>query len=202
MRTGILGGTFDPIHVAHLHTAECALHQLELDRVLVIPAGDPWQKSGRWVSPGAHRLEMSRLALAGVDRAVVDSRELERDGPTFTVDTLATFPEDEELFVVLGADSAAGFESWHRWREILNRATIAVAPRPGAPSPEIEGAVNIEMGLLEISGTEIRERVREGRPFRYLVTRPVYEYIRSHGLYANATDDDMVMGISELEDSS
>jgi nicotinate-nucleotide adenylyltransferase len=202
VRTGILGGTFDPIHVAHLHSAECALHQLELDRVLVIPAGDPWQKSGRWVSKGVHRLEMCRRAVAGVDRIFVDSREVERDGPTFTIDTLATFPDDEELFVVLGADSAAGFESWHRWEEVLSRATIAIAPRPGIPRPEIEGAVDLEMGMLEISGTEIRERIRDGRPYRYLVTEPVYDYIGSHDLYANGVDDDMVVGLSELEDSS
>jgi nicotinate-nucleotide adenylyltransferase len=202
VRTGILGGTFDPIHVAHLHAAECALHQLELDRVLVIPAGDPWQKSGRWVSEGMHRLEMCRLALAGVDDIVVDSREVERDGPTFTIDTLAGFPDDEELFFVLGADSAAGFKSWHRWPEILGRATIAIAPRPGVPWPDIEGAIHLDMGMLEVSGTEIRERIRDGRPYRFLVTEPVYDYIRSHGLYANTPDDDMVVGLSELEDSS
>lgn len=201
MRTGILGGTFDPIHVAHLHTAECALHQLDLDRVLVIPAGDPWQKSGRWVTQGPHRLEMCRLAVAGVEGIEVDSREVERDGPTYTVDTLKTFPADEELFVVLGADSAAGFGSWQQWEDILERATIAIAPRPGSPRPEIEGAVDIEMGMLEISGTEIRERIRLGKPYRYLVTQPVYEYVRSRGLYAETQEDDMVVGLNELEDS-
>lgn len=201
VRTGILGGTFDPIHIAHLHTAECALHQLGLDRVLVIPAGDPWQKSGRWISAGSHRLEMCRLAVAGVDGIEVDTREVERDGPTFTVDTLATFPDDEEIFVVLGADSAAGFESWHRWRDVLDRATIAVAPRPGSPRPDIQGAVDVDMGMLEISGTGIRDRARNGLPYRYLVTAPVYEYIRSHGLYTDAPDGDMVGDLNELEDS-
>ncbi|MFP4074573.1 MAG: nicotinate-nicotinamide nucleotide adenylyltransferase, partial [Actinomycetota bacterium] len=104
MRTGILGGTFDPIHVAHLHTAEVAHHQLELDRVLILPAGDPWQKSGRDVTPGKHRLEMCRLAVEGAEGLEVDLRELDRDGPTYTADTLGTFPRDEELFLILGSD--------------------------------------------------------------------------------------------------
>ncbi|HWB90166.1 MAG TPA: nicotinate-nucleotide adenylyltransferase [Acidimicrobiia bacterium] len=202
MRTGILGGTFDPIHIAHLHTAECALHQLDLDRVLVVPAGDPWQKSGRFISPAADRVEMCRLAVADVDEITVDTREAVREGPTFTVDTLATFPADEELFLILGADAAAGLATWHRWREVVERVTVAVAPRPGAAAlpaglPSVE---QVEMGLLEVSGTEIRERVRTGRPYRYLVTEPVHEYIESHGLYAEPAEEDMVMRLRGLED--
>jgi nicotinate-nucleotide adenylyltransferase len=202
VRTGILGGTFDPIHIAHLHTAECALHQLDLDRVLVIPAGDPWQKSGRWVTPGRHRLEMCRSAVTGVEEIQVDEREVERDGPTYTADTLGTFPNDEELFLILGADSASGLRTWHRWETVVERATIALAPRPGTPMPDIEGSIAIEMGLLEVSGTEIRERIRTGRPYRYLVTEPVRAYIASHGLYTESFETDNVGGVIELEDQS
>ena len=202
MRTGILGGTFDPIHIAHLHTAECALHQLGLDRVLVIPAGDPWQKAGRWVTPGHHRLEMCRRAVAGVDGIFVDEREVSREGPTYTADTLATFPDDEELFLILGADSASGLRTWNRWEEVVERATIVVAPRPGVPMPEIEDAAYVEMGLLEVSGTDIRDRIRTGRPYRFLVTEPVYEHIAAEGLYTEAWEGDMVEGLTELEDQS
>jgi nicotinate-nucleotide adenylyltransferase len=194
VRTGILGGTFDPIHVAHLHTAECALHQLALDRVLIIPAGDPWQKSGREVTLGKHRLEMCRVAVDGVDGVEVDLRELERDGPTFTIETLHTFPDDEELFLILGSDSLAGIETWYRWEEVLDRVTLVEAPRPGVPRGmgESHGAVQLDMGLLEVSSTDIRRRIAEGRPYRFLVTTPVYEYIEATNLYADLSEGDMV----------
>ena len=202
MRTGILGGTFDPIHVAHLHAAECALHQLGLDRVLVIPAGDPWQKTEQVVSEARHRLEMCRLAVNGVQGLEVDDREVMRDGPTFTIDTLDSFPSDEELHLIVGADAAAGLDSWHRWNAIADRATIAIAPRPGIHSPEFPEAVHIEMGMLEISGTDIRARVRGGRPFRYLVTGEVHAYIVDNDLYANEPEDDMVGQRMDMETTS
>jgi nicotinate-nucleotide adenylyltransferase len=188
VRTGILGGTFDPIHIAHLHTAESALHQLRLDRLLIVPAGDPWQKSGREVTPGKHRLEMCRLATAHADRIEVDTRELERDGPTYTVETLATFPDDEELFFILGSDSLARIETWNSWQEVLERVTLVEAPRPGTPrgAGAAHGAVQLEMAHLEVSSTDIRTRAPAGRPYRYLVTEPVYEYIESTNLYAES----------------
>lgn len=192
MRTGILGGTFDPIHIAHLHTAQCARHQLALDRVLIIPAGEPWQKAERPMTPAHQRLEMCRLALEGVEGVEVDDREITRDGPTYTIDTLDSFPGEDELFLIVGADAAAGLDSWHRWKEIADRSTIAIAPRPGARVPEFPDAIAIEIGLLEISGTDIRRRVNEGRPYRYLVTRSVHDYIEAHNLYAQADQDDMV----------
>lgn len=187
VRTGILGGTFDPIHVAHLHSAECALHQAQLDRVLIMPAGDPWQKSGRDVTPGEHRLQMCRLAVEGVEGIEVDLRELERDGPTYTVETLATFPADEELFLILGSDSLAGIRSWERWEEVVERVTVIEAPRSGVErgvGADL-GAVQLEMGLLEISSTDVRRRIAAGEPYRYLVTGPVHGYIEVTSLYAN-----------------
>lgn len=202
VRTGILGGTFDPIHVAHLHTAECALHQLDLDRVLLMPAGSPWQKAGREISPVADRLAMCRLAIEGVKGIEVDEREATRIGPTFTIDTLETFPPDEELFLILGADAVAGLPTWHRWEDVVSRVTVAVAPRPGAVArvDSLPRAVHIEMGLLEVSGTEIRERAASGRPYRFLVTAPVYEYAEAHALYAEAAEGDMVTGGTDLEE--
>lgn len=192
VRIGILGGTFDPIHIAHLHAAECARHQLDLDRVLVMPAGDPWQKAERRVTADEHRVAMCRLAVEGAEGIEVDEREIQRVGPTYTVDTLATFSDEDELFLILGGDAASRLHTWHRWKEVVNRATIVVVPRPGAPVSELSGWVQIEMGALEVSGTEIRQRAVEGRPFRYLVTRQVYDYIASHGLYAKDHRDDMV----------
>ena len=192
VRIGILGGTFDPIHIAHLHAAECARHQLDLDRVLVMPAGDPWQKAERRVTADEHRVAMCQLAVERAEGIEVDDREIRRDGPTYTVDTLATFSEEDELFLILGGDAASRLHTWHRWEEVVSRATIVIAPRPGSPIIDVAGSVEIEMGTLEVSGTEIRRRAGEGRPFRYLVTREVYDYIASHGLYAKDNRDDMV----------
>jgi len=127
-----------------------------------------------------------------VDGLEVDEREIWRAGPTYTIDTLATFPEDEELFLIVGGDAAAGLRTWKRWEEILDRATLVVIPRPGSPKSNIPGLVMVDMGTLEVSGTEIRSRVSEARPFRYLVTPRVYEYVLSHNLYAKDHRDDMV----------
>lgn len=185
MRTGILGGTFDPIHIAHLHAAECALDQLGLDRVLIMPAGDPWQKATSPITPAHHRLEMCRLATEGVDGLHVDDRELRREGATYTVDTLATFPDDEELYLVMGSDAAAGIRSWHRWEDVVGRAALVVAPRSGVPDadPQIAGTRHLDMGVLEVSATGVRALARGGHPFRYLVTRSVHDYIVSNHLY-------------------
>jgi nicotinate-nucleotide adenylyltransferase len=192
VRTGILGGTFDPIHIAHLHAAECAKHQLSLDRVLVVPAGDPWQKADRRVSSDEDRVAMCRLAVKGSDGLEVDEREVRRGGPTYTIDTLASFPEDEELFLIVGGDAAAGLHTWRRWEEVLTRAKIVIIPRPGHAAGALPGSIVVDMGALEVSGTEIRRRVAGRRPFRYLVTQSVYEYIISHNLYEKDSQDDMV----------
>jgi nicotinate-nucleotide adenylyltransferase len=124
----------------------------------------------------------------------VDLRELERDGPTFTIETLNTFPADEELCLILGSDSLAGIETWHRWQEVLDRVTLVEAPRAGVPRMmgESHGAVQLDMGLLEVSSTDIRRRVAEGRPYRYLVTSPVHGYIEVTNLYAELSEGDMV----------
>lgn len=202
VRTGILGGTFDPIHVAHLHAADCARHALRLDRVLIMPAGDPWQKSGRVVSPASDRLAMCRLAVADAEGIRVDEREVGRDGPTYTVDTLASFPEDEELFLILGADAASGLASWHRWESVVGRASIVIAPRPGVEIPDVEGGIVLDTGLLEVSGTAIRKAVSEGGAWRFLVPPSVRDYISTHDLYTKSTGRDRVVESESMESSS
>ncbi len=187
VRTGILGGTFDPIHIAHLHAGETALFAADLDRVLFMPAGDPWQKGARELTLAAQRLEMTRLAVEGTDRFEIDAREINRDGPTYTIDTLLTFPADEELFLILGADAALGLPTWHRWEEIVERAGILVVPRPGndlaAVAATVPEADILDMSALDISSTSIRDLAVSGRPYRFLVPSEVHRFIESIGLY-------------------
>ena len=206
VRTGILGGTFDPIHIAHLHAGETALHEAGLDRVLFIPAGDPWQKSDdRRITPAATRVEMTRLAIAGMDGFDLDLREVERAGPSYTIDTLLSFPDDELLYLILGSDTAAGLPTWHRWEEILERATILVVPRPGHDMAEVTGvipsAVRLDMAALDISSTAIREMASEGRPYRFLVPAGVHRLIEKQGLYTQSPSDDRVMSAKHQEEA-
>lgn len=206
MRTGILGGTFDPIHIAHLHAGETALYQANLDRVLFVPAGDPWQKSDRLLTGAAHRLEMIRLAIGDTEGFEIDDQEIGRGGPTYTIDTLLSFPESEDLSLILGADAALGLPTWHRWEEVVDRVSLLVVPRPGTDAREVQSmlpdAVFLDMAVLEISGTEIREMAQLGEPFRFLVPLVVHDYIEALGLYAEARGDDMVGDSSDQEEGS
>ncbi len=194
MRVGILGGTFDPPHLAHLHTGEVAYRQLGLDAVLFMPAGAPWQKAGRRVSAPVHRWEMTRRAVAGVDYFVADDREVHRDGWTYTADTLSTFSPDDEVTLILGADAAAKLPTWERAGEVLERVRLAVAPRPGIPAEDVgvtleDGASRpvtwLDMAPLDISGTLIRRRVAAGHSVRFLVRDSVWRYLMDQGLYAD-----------------
>lgn len=148
---------------------------------------------------------MTQIAVSGVPEFEADDREVRRNGLTFTADTLATFPEYEELFLILGADAAVGLPTWHRFEEVVSRATIVVAPRPGTDSREVgavvPGAVFLDMAVLEVSGTAIRHLASHGHPFRFLVTAPVHGYITEHRLYAHLQEDDMVGDSSEMEAS-
>ena len=187
VRTGLLGGTFDPPHIAHLLAGEVAYRQLGLDRVVFIPAGSPWQKAGRQVSSAHHRWEMSHLAVDGVDYFEADDREVHRDGWTYTADTLDTFDPAEELVLILGADAARGVPTWERSAEVLARARVAVVPRPGVEKSEVDSLVKVErwldMPALPISGTLIRERAASGLGIRFLVTERVYQYLDEQNLY-------------------
>jgi nicotinate-nucleotide adenylyltransferase len=205
VRTGILGGTFDPIHIAHLHAGETALHGAALDRVLFMPAGDPWQKEGRALTPAGQRLEMTRLAIAGVDGFEVDERETRRDGPTYTIDTLNSFPSEEELFLILGADAAVGLPTWHEWEAVAERAGILVVPRPGFdPTRVSESAPTakiLDMAALDVSSTMIRAMAAEGRPYRFLVPARVHDYIETNDLYTQRGSGDRVVTANEQEES-
>ena len=189
MRRGILGGTFDPPHVAHLVAAEAAYRQLGLDVVTFIPAGAPWQKADRVVSEARHRWAMTQRAVAGVSYFEADDREVNRRGWTYTIDTLASYPGDEELVLILGADAAHGFGTWHRAAGIVQRAEIGVAPRPGIDRDQVNEALEgarlswLEGPELAISGTELRDMVRRGLSVRFLVPDLVWSYIEDNGLY-------------------
>ncbi len=171
-----------------------------------MPAGNPWQKAGREVSDAAHRLAMARLAVRSVEGFGVDDRELSRDGPTFTIDTLESFPDDEEIFLILGADAASGLSTWHRADDVLARATVLVVPRAGVDSTEVvdvvPGCLFLDMGVLEVSGTEIRARAAAGEPYRYLVLEAVHDYIEANGLYRQGNKADRVGIEPEAEESS
>lgn len=188
VRRGILGGTFDPPHLAHLVAGEAAFRELGLDAVTFIPAGRPWQKVELGVSPAAHRWEMTRRAVAGVVYFEADDREVRRDGWTYTADTLAAFPEDEDLVLILGADAAAGLPTWRSPETVLQRAQVAVMERPGVDRAAVAAAVGrplwLHTPLLGISGTLLRARQRAGLSLRFLVPDAVVDYIESAGLYA------------------
>jgi nicotinate-nucleotide adenylyltransferase len=187
VRSGLLGGTFDPPHIAHLLAGEVAYRQLGLDRVVLIPAGSPWQKAGRQVSYAHHRWEMSRLAVADVAYFESDDREVHRIGWTYTADTLATFDPAEEIVLILGADAARGLPTWQRAGDVLARARVAVVPRPGVARSEVDSLVKVErwldMPALPVSGTMIRKRAAHGSGIRFLVTERVYQYVDEQNLY-------------------
>ena len=189
MRIGILGGTFDPPHIAHMVVAEAAFRQLGLDQVWFVPAGFPWQKSGRRITPARRRWEMTVASTADVPYFEADDREIRRSGPTFTIDTLAGMVADDP-FLILGADTAARLPSWRRAAEVVDRARIVVAPRPGTERASVEQAVGgpiewLDIPRLGLSGTELRRLVGEGHSLRFLVREQVRHYIDLHGLYRN-----------------
>ena len=189
VQRGVLGGTFDPPHLAHLVAAEAAYHQLDLDVVSFVPAGAPWQKAGAGVTAPAHRLAMTALAIAGTEYFVVDDREVQRGGWTYTIDTIETYPADDAVTLIVGADAAAGVPGWHRAAELMECARFAVVPRPGASRRAVEDALAearfewLDMPEMAISSTALRSRTSAGLSLRFLVPRAVEDYIEERGLY-------------------
>jgi nicotinate-nucleotide adenylyltransferase len=194
MNVGILGGTFDPIHIGHLVLAEQAGEQLALDHVLFIPAGDPWRKSHRAITPAEHRLAMLRLAVEGNGAFGISDIELRRDGPTYTADTLEALAGerlDDAFWFILGADALADLPNWRDPERLVRHAMLAVAPREAQAVdvaqlaiPALAGRVTtFDCPRIDISSTEIRARAAAGRSIRYLVADPVYAYIETHSLY-------------------
>jgi len=196
LRVGILGGAFNPPHIGHLVCAQEALVQLELDRVVFVPVGEAPHRELE-DDPGAEaRLEMVELAIDGDERFSTSRIEIEREGPSYTVDTLeqlrAEAPGDE-LFLILGGDQAAALAAWHEPEQVLERATVAVLERLswgrnaiGIKIGRLRGAEAVrylDMPLMQVSSSMVRRRVRKGLPIRYLVPDGVASYIEANDLY-------------------
>jgi nicotinate-nucleotide adenylyltransferase len=195
MKVGLLGGTFDPVHNGHLALASAAYAGLGLDVVLFLPAGQPWRKGDRTITPAAHRLAMLRLAVEGDPRFGVTDVELRRDGPTFTADTIEALAGerlDDELYFILGADALADLPNWHEPERIVRHAVLAVAPRAGEPpDPAVLAAAGIDaarvrtfaMAPVAASSSDVRRRAAAGHPIDALVPPAVAAYIAEHALY-------------------
>jgi nicotinate-nucleotide adenylyltransferase len=197
LRLGILGGSFNPLHLGHLICAQEAHLRLRLDRVILIPAAQSPHKPFDEEDPGAeHRLALCRLAVASDERFEVSSMEVDRPGPSYTVDTLRELHSrepDSELYLIVGGDVAAGLPTWREPEQVLSLAELAVATRRGTPRRSIDGALGglsggeraafFEMPTIEISSTDIRRRVQSREPIRYLVPEAVANYIDEHRLY-------------------
>jgi nicotinate-nucleotide adenylyltransferase len=194
----VLGGTFDPIHVGHLILAEEVKAGLNLAEILFVPAGQPWLKVDSPISPAEHRVEMVRLALAGKPYFKLSTMEIERTGPTYTVDTIvelkAQLRAGDELVFILGWDSLAKLPQWRQLSRLITMCRLVVVPRPGYLLPDLKALEASIPGLsqrvtlldkpeIDISASAIRNRVARGLSIRHLVPEPVDEYIRQHKLY-------------------
>ena len=198
---GVFGGTFDPIHVAHLAVAEAARDALGLERVLFIPNRQPPHKPDQVVTPAAHRLAMVRAAIADNPAFEVSTIEVDREGPSYTVDTLEALRAEQlaaggsgELALILSVEALAGLATWHEPSRVLGLAQLIVAPRDGFPDVGPEAIARLVPGStarvitldgprMRLSASEIRARAKAGRSLRYLVPDAVAAYIGDHGLY-------------------
>jgi nicotinate-nucleotide adenylyltransferase len=198
VKVGVMGGTFDPPHKGHLAVAREARSRLDLSCVIFVPAGQPWLKSEMSVTPAAERFEMVRLAISPYPYFKISSAEVERLGPSYTVDTLAELKADlgsgDELFFLMGWDSLAQLPKWRQAGEIIRLTRLVAVPRPGYSRPDIEAMEREVPGItgrvcfldipqMDVSATEIRQRIARGESIGDLVGGPVAEYIKAHGLY-------------------
>ncbi|MCK5213558.1 MAG: nicotinate-nucleotide adenylyltransferase [Dehalococcoidia bacterium] len=198
MRIGLLGGTFDPVHAGHIFVAEEARIRLSLDRVLFIPAGNPWLKVDHKITCAEHRIEMVRLAIAKHEYFTISNVEVERSGPSYTVETLDELRSTvgaHEYYLILGRDSFTELPLWKEPERIVEMCTLVVVPRIGTNLPELEEVaskihglyrekvVTLDSPMIGISSSGIRERVADGLPIDYLVPGAVEHYIVAHDLY-------------------
>lgn len=197
-RIGVFGGAFDPPHQMHVALVRTALNQLELDVLYVFPTGHAWHKS-RTLSPAADRLAMAQLAFDGIPGVVVDKREIERNGPTYTIDTLHELQTEEpqaQLYLLMGEDQATRLPTWHGWDEIVRAAIICVASRAdesSASRPFVPDFVPeflpsgrfqaLQLPPMELSATDIRHRAATAQGIAHLVPEGVARYIDHHLLY-------------------
>jgi len=198
MKQGILGGTFDPVHKGHLAIAEQAMEQLHLAEVIFLPAGQPWLKKERLISPAEHRLRMLQMAIKGKPHLRISMSELERAGDTYTIDTIAAMQaqlgKGDELFFIIGWDKLPELPRWRDVSRLLRICRLAAVPRPGYSLPDlraleaavpgaIQRVVLLDRPLVDVSASVIRQRVAQGLAIGHLVPEPVERYIRQHGLY-------------------
>ncbi len=210
MNIGVLGGTFDPIHIGHLIVAEEARIKLGLSEVLFVPAGQPWLKLDRDVSLAAHRAEMVRRAIADNPHFKLCTLEVERPGPTYTVDTLTMLRKqagsDAHFFFILGHDALADFPLWKEPKRVVQLCRLVVAPRPvlseveGSGSKDLkhletalpgllEQVIQLDMPVIGISSANMRRRLAQGLSIRYLVPPEVATYITEHKMYMTSVGD-------------
>lgn len=192
-RVGVLGGTFDPIHIGHLAAASEVCAALRLDQVLFVPAHRQPFKEGFDTASPTHRLRMCELAVHGDDRFAVSPVDIERGGITYTVDTLTDLREqmpDASLYFISGADSLARLSEWKDSERLGDLAQFVGVTRAGHSFPQLETThAVVEVPALAVSSTDVRRRVRVGAPIRYLVPHSVADYIAQHDLYAGGLDD-------------
>lgn len=196
-RVGVIGGTFDPIHLGHLVAASEVLHSFELDRVLFMPAGDPWQKSAE--TAAEDRFMMTTLAIASFSSFAASRLELDRKGPTFTADSFETLREfygsDVEYFLIAGADAVSNLSTWKKLDRLRELAQVIAVSRPGSDLSTFQRSEDLpvvhvkEIPGIDVSATQIRERVRLGKPIDFLVPMDVARYIRAHGLYSETATE-------------
>ncbi|MFS8572912.1 MAG: nicotinate-nucleotide adenylyltransferase [Clostridia bacterium] len=198
-RVGIMGGTFDPVHIGHLIAAESAREAAGLDRVVFVPAGEPPHKAKEELAPARDRYVMTLLATVGHPSFSVSRIELDRQGKSYTVDTLEALHKElgdaVELYFILGSDAMAGLSGWHRPQRLFELCRFLVIRRPGWDPARLRESLGglydahrdriqvVDVPGVDVSSSEIRARVREGRSIRYLVPEMVERYIREHGLY-------------------
>lgn len=201
MRVGVIGGTFDPIHVGHLIMAEGARDALGLGRVVFVPAGQPPHKRSSRITPAARRLAMTRLAIAGNAYFAVSRVDIDREGPSYTVDTIRLLREawgpDAQIYFLIGGDSLAELPTWRQPGRLIEICQVVAIPRPGY-EPDLDALDDripraservqiLHLPLVDLSATEIRDRVRDRRSIRYLVPDVVEQYIHRHRLYREPT---------------
>ena len=194
----MLGGTFDPVHLGHLVVASEIHDALGFDEIVLVPTGRPWQKADRDVTDGPTRLELTRLAVAADERFTVSAVDVDRPGPTYSIDTVrdlrAQYGDDTEFSFLVGADALAGLPSWHEIAALLDTVHVVGFARPGhrlavpdgLPATARDRIRLIETTAIGVSSTAVRERVRAGRTIRYLVPDAVGARIAELGLYRDA----------------
>jgi len=197
MRIGLLGGSFDPVHIAHISLAQEALSALHLDQVQLIPVGQPWQRPPLGALP-EHRLNMLKLATRDLNSIVVNPIEIQRTGPTYTIDTIEALNPNHDYVWILGSDQLENFCTWKRWTDIAEHVQLAVAQRPGSSlhAPEAlaqflsarnQKLLVIPFEPLNVSATAVRQRIAQKQSARDLLPEVVEQYIHEHGLYRPLT---------------